>query len=75
MKPGPGLKLNISETDNSLDFDLALEVTDYFRLDKTKSRKIIKEIKKQVSMWKSVAKKYDISKAEAASMTKAFNVL
>ena len=74
IETGTGLKLNISETDNSLDFDLALEVIEYFRLDKTQSEKIIKEIKKQVSVWKSVAKKYDISKAEAASMTKAFNL-
>ncbi len=74
IETGTGLKLNISETDNSLDFDLALEVIEYFRLDKTQSEKIIKEIKKQISVWKSVANKYDISKAEAAFMTKAFNL-
>jgi serine/threonine-protein kinase HipA len=72
IETGTGLKLNISETDNSLDLDLALEVIEYFRLDKTKAGKIIKVIKKQVSEWKSVASKYKLSKTEAAAMTKAF---
>lgn len=72
IETGTGLKLNISETDNSLDIDVALEVIEYFRLDKTKAGKIIKEVKKQVSEWKNIAGKYKISKAETAAMTKAF---
>lgn len=71
---GTSLNLNISETDSALDFDLALEVIEYFRLDKAKSQKIIKEIKEQVSAWESMAKKYNLSKAETTSMKKAFNV-
>jgi serine/threonine-protein kinase HipA len=71
---GTGLNLNISETDNALDFDLALEVIEYFRLEKTKSQKIIKEIKEKVSAWESIAKKYNLSKAEIRSMKKAFTV-
>lgn len=68
-----GLSLNISETSNDLDFDLALEVAEYFRLNKTKSQKIIKLTKEKVGAWESVAKKYNLSKAEIISMTKAFN--
>jgi serine/threonine-protein kinase HipA len=71
---GTGLNLNISETDNALDFDLALEIIEYFRLEKTKSQKIIKEIKEKVSAWESIAKKYNLSKTEIRSMKKAFNV-
>ena len=73
IESGAGLKLNISETDNSLNFDLALDVIDYFRLDKTKAEKIIKQFKARVSAWESVANKYKISKAEKALMAKAFN--
>jgi serine/threonine-protein kinase HipA len=74
VETGTGLKLNINETDNSLDFDLALEVIEYFRLDKSKAKKIIEETKRHVSMWQRVADKYNISKTEQASMTKAFKI-
>ena len=69
---GTGLSLNISETDNSLNFDLALEVSEYFRLDKNKAEKIIKDIKHTVSHWKNVADRYNIPKAEHRTMEKAF---
>ncbi len=69
---GTGLSLNISETDNSLNFDLALEVSEYFRLDKNKAEKIIKDIKHTVSHWKNVADRYNIPKAEQRTMEKAF---
>ncbi|MCU7512348.1 MAG: HipA domain-containing protein [Ignavibacteria bacterium] len=72
VETGTGLKLNISETDNSLDTGLALEVTDYFRLKKTKAEKIIKEIREKVSMWESIAGKYNISRAETDLMKSAF---
>ncbi len=71
---GVGLKLNISETDNSLDLELALEVIDYFRIEKTKAEKIVKQIQEKVSSWKNIASRYNISKAEQNSMAKAFKV-
>lgn len=74
IENGTGLKLNISETDNSLDFDLSLDVIDYFRLEKTKAERIIKEIKEKVSMWESFANKYNISKSEKESLSKAFKI-
>jgi serine/threonine-protein kinase HipA len=74
IETGNCLKLNISDTDNSLDFDLALEVIEYFRLDKTKAEGIIKKFKIKVGKWESVADKYNISKAEKAIMKKAFKV-
>jgi serine/threonine-protein kinase HipA len=72
IETGTGLKLNISENDNSLDFDLALSVIEYFRLEKEKAEKIIKHIKDTVSNWKTIAKKYNISKADQELMSKAF---
>ncbi len=71
---GIGLTLNISENDNSLDFDLALDVTGYFRLDKPRGKRIIDEIRKKASKWKTFANKYKISKSEQQIMGKAFKV-
>lgn len=71
---GTGLSLNISENDNSLEYDLALEVAEYFRLKKDKAEEIINDIKSKVSEWKTVADKYGISKTEQTTMEKAFRV-
>jgi serine/threonine-protein kinase HipA len=75
IETGTGLKLNISENDNSLDFDLALEVIEYFRLDKKKALKIIKHIKNVVSHWRSIANNFNIPKAERELMSKAFRII
>lgn len=69
---GTGLKLNISENDNSLDFALALDVIEYFRLEKSKAENLIKEIKEVVSNWREIANKYKISKSEQEIMQRAF---
>ena len=37
IENGTGLKLNISEDDNVLDLNLAMEVHEYFRLDKAEA--------------------------------------
>ncbi len=69
---GKGLSLNISDTDNALDFNLALEVASLFRVDKKKATKIIKQITTAISEWKKIATKYKISKAEQDRMAAAF---
>ncbi len=71
---GTGLSLNISENDNSLEYDLALEVAEYFRLNKDDAERIIIDIKSKVSEWKKVADRNGISKTEQAMMVKAFKV-
>jgi serine/threonine-protein kinase HipA len=68
---GRGLTLNISETDNSLDFRLALSVAKYFRIEKD-AESIIKRVRRSVEKWKTVAKKYGISETEISLMSKAF---
>jgi serine/threonine-protein kinase HipA len=70
---GTGLKLNISENDNALDLDLAMEVHEYFRLSKEQAIKIINEVKKSVQSWKAIAVKYGISKAEQDLKNIAFS--
>ena len=69
---GTGLSLNISENDNSLSLDLALEVKEDFRLNKDEAEKIIDEIGNKVSDWKTIAGKYDIPKTEQFRMENAF---
>jgi len=74
VENGTGLKLNISENDNSLDFNLALVVLEYFRIDEKKALNIIKQIKSVVSDWRRVANSYNISKTEQELMATAFRI-
>lgn len=74
VETGTGLKLNISEDDNALDLDLAMEVHQYFRLDEAHARNIIKEVKKTVRQWPELANKYGISRAEQELKVPAFDI-
>lgn len=69
---GKGLSLNISDNDNSLDIDLALDVARHFRLDDTKAADIVAQVKNVVNSWRSLAIKYKIPKAEQDRMSAAF---
>lgn len=69
---GMGLKLNISEDDNSLDFELALSVAAYFGLDNATSDEIINQTKKVVSNWQQLATQYRISRSEQEDNAGAF---
>ena len=70
---GTGLKLNISESDNALDLDLAMEVHEYFRLTKDRALHIIKDIRQSVQAWRKIATKMGISKSEQELKSKAFH--
>lgn len=69
---GKGLSINITDTDNSLDLDLAREVAGYFRLADEKVDSIIQEISTVVKDWKKIAATYKISNAEQERMSAAF---
>ncbi len=73
VETGKGLKLNISEYDNALDLNLALEVCIYFRLKKNRAIEIIEEVKAAVKEWQNVATKYGISRAEQELKSMAFS--
>jgi len=73
VETGMGLKLNISEDDNALDLDLALEVAPFFRIEKEEEKVIINEIRGVVSQWKKYANKYSISRLEQENKSGAFN--
>jgi serine/threonine-protein kinase HipA len=70
---GTGLSLNISETDNAQDLDLALEVTPYFRIDTTRAKKIVRDTIKAVQNWPQAAKRCGIPKNEQDRMASAFD--
>jgi len=74
IEDGSGLTLNISEDDNSLDFDLALSVIQHFRIEKDYANQVMEEIKAIVRTWKDVAKKYGLSPTEQEYMSSAFRV-
>jgi len=71
---GVGLKLNISEHDNSLNADLAMEVAPFFRLTNNRATDIIKNTAKIVSNWKKLALKYRIPREEQERMSAAFRI-
>jgi serine/threonine-protein kinase HipA len=67
-----GLALNIDTNNNELDFNLAISVGEYFRLDNSQMDKIINEVIEAVSSWKVIAQEIGISRAEQELMTAAF---
>jgi serine/threonine-protein kinase HipA len=69
---GSGLKLNINENDNALEIDLAMEVAPFFRLKSDKAHKIHKIIKENVTSWRDIANKCQISRNEQELMNRAF---
>lgn len=72
VETGTGLKLNISQDDNALDLDLAMEVIPYYRINEERANQIIAEVKSAVQNWKAVARKYGISNSEQELKSRAF---
>ncbi len=75
VETGSGLSLNISETDNAQELDLAIEVAHYFRVSEKRAIQIIKKVKASVSRWSSVAEKQGISRTERDGMSAAFRFI
>ena len=74
VETGTGLKLNVSEDDNAIDLDLAMEVAPYFRLSEKESRDIIAVVKGAVSNWRNLAEKIGISRSEMELKSNAFRL-
>lgn len=72
IETGTGLKLNISDEDNALDLDLAMEVCEFFRLSEERAGEIIEEVKAAVRNWRDIADKYGISRTEQELKALAF---
>jgi len=67
-----GLALNINTNDNSLDFELAKSVGEFFQLTVSEMEIITTEVKKAVSNWNGIAQKIGITKSEQEFMASAF---
>ena len=73
VTPSNGLHLNITESDNRLDFDLALEVISYFRISPPRAEEILAEVLRSVSNWREKANAIGINRAQQERMEQAFN--
>lgn len=71
---GEGLKLNISETDNSQDLSLVGEVAVFFRIKTDRANEIIAEVVSAVKQWRNEATALRISTREQERMARAFRV-
>ena len=69
-----GLALNIDTHNNDLDFELAKNVGEYFRLNRQQMETIIQEVLESVRQWKILANKIGISRGEQELMIKAFRI-
>jgi serine/threonine-protein kinase HipA len=72
---GDGLTLNISETDNAQDLELALDVAKHFRLKAARAREIVGEVGAAVGQWRAEAKRTGLSRAEQDRMASAFRLV
>lgn len=69
-----GLHLNIDDKDNSLSYELAFEVIDFFLLSQEEAEAIFVEVLAAVDQWREVANEIGISRAEQEVMKSAFNI-
>lgn len=69
---GTGPTLNISETDNSIHFELACLVAPYFRLKDAQAVAIIEQIKNVRKSWSDLAGPLGISRSEQEMIEPAF---
>lgn len=72
VTPAQGLHLNITETDNQLEFALAMEVIDYFRIKPARAKIILQEVINSVRQWQTTAKAIGLSRSEMERMASAF---
>lgn len=77
MNPNPqgeGLKLNISESDNSQNLELVLEVAPFFRLKARAAERIVQEVVTAVGSWRRIAGRMGISTDSQDRMRRAFRL-
>lgn len=66
------LALNIDDTSGLLDFELALSVREYFRLNNEEAKSILSRVMKAIGNWEKLAKQIGIPRAEIDLMRSAF---
>jgi serine/threonine-protein kinase HipA len=71
---GDGLKLNVSENDNSQSLELACSVAPFYRVKARRAKQIVHAVIDAVRCWREVASSAGIPKAEQEGMKQAFRV-
>ena len=71
---GNGLTLNVSETDNAQDLELAFDVCAHFRLKRPAAHKVVAHVCQTVSGWAAEARRLGIRPAEIDRMAAAFRL-
>lgn len=72
---GDSLSLNVSEYDNSIDLQLAIEVAEYFGLTEKEALKISADICETVKQnWIKLAERYGLSRGAIEYMRPAFSL-
>ena len=72
---GDRLSLNVTELDNSIDLDLAMEVSEYFGLTKAEAEKAASDIVTTVQeRWERVADRFGLSRGAVEYMRPAFSL-
>ena len=66
------LALNIDDTSGALDFELALNIIEYFRLSNEEAESIISRVRKAIGSWEKTAKQIGIARVEIDLMRSAF---
>jgi serine/threonine-protein kinase HipA len=74
ITPADGLHLFITDNDNRLDYALAMEVIDFFRLKPSQAEKIQDEVLAVVGNWRTEATALKIGREEQGRMADAFKV-
>lgn len=69
-----GLHLNITESENALNYQLAFDVIGFFRLTASEATAIYDHVLSAVKNWRAVATKVGISRREQTAKQDAFNV-
>ena len=71
---GSALSLNINDSDNSLDFDIAIDSAPYFDLKKDDASKMVNDMKSHIASWSYIAQSLGISRAEIGMMERCFKI-
>jgi serine/threonine-protein kinase HipA len=74
VETGDGLKLNVSDSDNSQSLELAHSVARYFRVKSPRAMQIAHEVIDATSSWRKAASTAGIPKSEQESMRPAFRM-
>lgn len=74
VTPAHGLHLNITDSDNRLDYELAMDVIKFFQLGRVQALKIKDEVLASVGKWRAQASAVGLGRSEQNLMEAAFNL-